>query len=344
MSEDRAEGPAHVGTSGTGRRVTLADVAADAGVSRALVSIVMRDAPGASTATRDRVLASARSLGYRPDARARSLASQRSGLVGVVFGEAGSFHLDLLEGLYAEAEARGQGLILSALTRGRDETRAVESLQDFRFDALVMLGPATAQPVMAGRMPVVVVGWHVEHPAVDVVRTSDDLGMARAVEHLVALGHRRIAHLDGGANLVADSRRGAYLRAMRAVGLAAEAEVVAGGQTQLDGYRAARAMLQHGELPTAVIAFNDDTAVALLGVLAHEGVAVPERVSVTGWDDSEVACLPGIELTSVAQQPREMARLVMERVVARSEGRPVAERETVLEPALHVRSSTATAP
>src|SRR3954452_25252300 len=119
----------------TSRRVTLEDVAKRAKVSRALVSIVMRDAPGASAATRARVWAAARELGYRPDVRGRSLAGQKSRLIGVMFGvDIGVFQFDLLEGLYSAAEAHGHSLILTPLSRGRDERKAAQSLHDFRFD------------------------------------------------------------------------------------------------------------------------------------------------------------------------------------------------------------------
>ena len=327
------------------RRVTLADVAKRAHVSKALVSIVMRGAPGASPATREKVFAAARELGYRPDVRARSLASQRSAnqrsrIIGVVFGMAGSFHFDLLEGLYTYADKHSYGLVLSALTRGRDEQQAVQSLNEFRFDALVMLGPAARVPLMAGTVPVVVIGWQVDHPAVDVVRTSDELGMGQGVAHLVALGHRKIAHIDGGRGLIATSRRRAYRRAMRRHGLESDIRIYHGGETQLDGQRAARTMLDEGDLPTAIVAFNDDEAVAAMGVLSQGGVDVPGRVSVIGWDDSDVARLSHVDLTSVAQQPLEMARLAIERIVARTERYSVEGRETVLEPHLVVRSST----
>ena len=231
-------------TAGGRGRVTLDDVAERAGVSRALVSIVMREAPGASAATRRRVLAAAQELGYRPDARARSLAGRASNLIGVMFGVGvGAFHFDLLEGLYVAAEAHGYNLILSPVTRGRDEAKAAESLQDFRFDGLIMLGPPTAVPLLAGRLPVAVVGWHVDHPRVDVVRTSDATGMAVAVDHLVGLGHRRITHLDGGETLIGTSRRQAFVAAMRRHGLADSLRVVPGGQAQVDGQRAARQLL-----------------------------------------------------------------------------------------------------
>jgi DNA-binding LacI/PurR family transcriptional regulator len=326
------------------RRVTLADVAARAGVSRALVSIVMREAPGASAVTRERILAAARDLGYRPDLRARSLAGTRSRIIGVLFGRAGQFHFELLEGLYAAAEDHGYGIVLSALTRGRGEAQALESLNDFRFDALVMLGPAAPQPLLTGKVPLVVVGWHVDDLSVDVVRTSDDQGMALAVEHLVQLGHRRIAHIDGGDGLISASRRNAFVDAMRANGLESQALLLPGGETQLEGQRAARQLLRRRRLPTAVIGFNDDVAAAAMSVFAQQDIHVPQQISVVGWDDSVLAGEAAYRLTSVGQLPQQMARLAVERLVARCEDRTVDDREIVLEPHLKIRTSSGSAP
>lgn len=329
-----------------GRRVTLAHVAKRAGVSTALASIVMREAPGASPASRLRVLAAAKELGYRPDVRARSLASLKSHLIGVLFGKAGRFHLELIDGLYAAAEERGWDLVLSALTDSRDEARALNSLQDFRFDALIMLGPPVEEPLSAGRIPLVVLGWHVDHPAVDIVRTSDEHGVALAIQHLVDLGHRRIGHLQGGTGLVAVARRDAYVRAMRVHQLEAQIQiVVCAGEDQLDGQHAARALLDMDTaLPTALMAFNDDIAAAAMSVLAQHGIDVPGDVSIIGFDDSALARSPEIDLTSVQQIPREMARLAIERIVARCEGSELPSREIVLEPELRVRGSTGPVP
>jgi DNA-binding LacI/PurR family transcriptional regulator len=325
----------------TRRRVTLDDVARHARVSRALVSIVMRDAPGASSATRERVLAAVRELGYRPDVRARSLAGQKSRLIGVMFGVSiGTFQFDLLEGLYAAAEKHGHSLILTPVTRGRDEHRAAQDLHDFGFDALIMLGPHTPRPLLTGKVPIAVVGWHVDDPAVDVVRTSDEHGMAQAVNHLADLGHRRIAHIDGGATVISSSRREGYAKAMRAHGLGSYIRIIPGGQSQLDGQRAVRTLLSEGDLPTALLAYNDDTAVAAMGLLAQQDIEVPGHMSVVGWDDGEAAALSPVGLTTVAQDPMEMARLAVERIVARIEGRRVEGHEIVLEPELRVRSST----
>lgn len=325
-----------------GRRVTLADVAKRAGVSTALASIVMREAPGASESSRRRVHAAAADLGYRPDVRARSLASLKPHVIGVLFGRAGRFHFELIDGLYGAAEKQGWDLVLSALTASRDEDRALSSLADFRFDALVMLGPPVAAPLLAGKVPVAVIGWHVDHPDVDIVRTSDELGFDLAVSHLVELGHRRIAHLQGGEGLVALARRDGYLAAMRRHGLESEIRVIeCAGEDQLDGQQAARVLLNEGrDLPTALVAFNDDIAAAAMSVLRQHGIDVPGDMSIIGFDDSALARSPGVELTSVQQVPQELARLAVERMVARSQGAEVTDREIVLDPELVVRGTT----
>src|SRR3954454_3480262 len=232
------------------RRVTLADVAARAGVSVALVSIVMRSAPGASPANREHVREVAEELGYRPDSRARVLRSSRSRLIGVVFGVQHAFHGDLLGGLYAAADAAGYELALSAVTPGRDERRAVASLLHDRCEALILLGPelpTSALAELAGRIPLVVVARAVRHRDVDVVRTDDAAGLHQAVDHLVGLGHTHIAHIDGGRAPGAAERRRGYRAALNRHGLGGSAQVLRGGLTEDDGAAAASALLEAQE-------------------------------------------------------------------------------------------------
>lgn len=329
-------------SGGPGRRPTLEDVAARAGVSRAMVSIVLRGAPGSRPETRDRVLRAAAELGYRPDTRARLLASDHSRQLGVVFGMAGRFHAELLDGLYVAADKAGYELILSALTASRDERTAVQTLLDFRCEAVILVGPGLrGVPVLAGRLPVTVIGWHVSDPAVDVVRTSDDEGMRRAVDHLVDRGHRDIAHVDGGPGPVATARRRAYRAAMRRHGLDRHARIIRGGDSLDAGVAASRVLLHGTPLPTAVIGYNDDVAAGLLEALAGAGIRVPQDISIVGWDDNSLARLPHLDLTTVRQDAVEMTRLAVERSVARLRGEPITQRELVLPPELVVRSSTA---
>lgn len=322
-------------------RVTLADIAAHTGYSRPLVSIVMRDAPGASDETRRRVLATAEELGYRPDHRARSMAGHRSWSMGVLFGVVGTFHFDLLDGLYAAAERHRYGLMVSPITKQRDESQALKTLHDFRFDGLIMLGPPTPTPVMAGRLPVVTVGWHVKGPSVDSVRTSDVQGMLLAVDHLLTQGHVDIAHIDGGVGLVAKSRREAFLEAMQARGLERHARTVPGGETQLDGQRAALDLVHASRRPSAVIAYNDDVAVAAIAVFQERRLKVPEEISVVGWDNTDTASLSPIPLTTVAQDSTALSAVAFELLLDRVNRKQLVGEDVVLTPSLVRRSSTA---
>jgi len=332
---------------GRDRRPTLADVAARAGVSTALVSTVMRDVPGASAATRQRILQAAEEIGYRPDARARLLRSNRSRLIGVTFGVQHAFHGDLVSGLYEAADAEGYEIALSAVTPRRDERRAVGSLLQDRCEAMILLGPdspAGYLAELAGRCPVVVVARAVSGRGVDVVRTADDEGLQQAVDHLVALGHRRIAHIDGGRAPGAAQRRRGYRQAMHRHGLDADILIVPGGLGEEDGAEAARQLLATVPSPTAVAVFNDRSATGLLDVFRNAGLSVPQDISVVGFDDSWLARLSHVDLTTVAQDAGRMATLAVARAIDRLDGTPTGGREIVIPPRLIVRGTTAALP
>jgi DNA-binding LacI/PurR family transcriptional regulator len=320
------------------RQATMEDVAARAGVSRALVSIVYRNAPGASEATRARVLQAAAELNYRPDHRARLLGRQRTKLLGVTFGVRHAFHGDLVEALYAAAEPAGYDIALSAVAPSRDESRAVQSLLDYRCETLILLGPGLKPAVLAElatARPIVVVARKVRAEGVDVVRTDDADGLRQAVEHLVGLGHRDIVHIDGGTAPGAAERRTGYRAAMRRAGL--EPHIIRGGLTEEHGAAAA------GHLPssaTAVTAFNDRAAVGLLDGVRRAGIRVPEDLSVLGYDDSTVAKLSHIALTTVAQDAQRLATLAVERAVARLDGEDLTAGEQVVAPTLVSRSTS----
>ena len=329
--------------AGAGRRPTLEDVAARTGMSRSLVSLVMRGArTGATAETRERVLKAAAEIGYRPDARARLLASGESRLIGVVFGMAGRFHLEFLDGLYVAARKADYQLILSALTPRRDEGEAVETLLGLPVRGRDPPGARPRHPrTRRHDFPSITVGWHVKNPAVDVVRTSDDEGMRLAVDHLVDLGHRRILHVDGGPRPGLDVPPPRISRGhASAHGLEKEVRAIRGGISQEDGSSAARQLLAEGPLPTAIITYNDDLAAGLVESLGGAGVAIPDKVSVVGWDDSSLARLPHVDLTTVRQDADVMTRLAVERSVARIHDDPVTDREQVLPPRLVVRGST----
>lgn len=175
----------------------------------------------------------------------------------------------------------------------------------------------------------------------DVVRTDDALGARLAVEHLLALGHRRIAHVHGGRAPGAAERRAGYRAALRAAGR--EPLLVPGGPAEADGQRAAEEVLRAGG-PTAVLAFNDACAAGLLTAARGAGTAVPEELSIVGFDDTAVAALAGVSLTTVAQDSRELARAAVAHAVRRVEDRSAPEEETVSSPHLVRRSTTGAPP
>ncbi|WP_458113922.1 LacI family transcriptional regulator [Arthrobacter sp. R1-13] len=321
------------------RRPTLMDVAQAAGVSRALVSIVMRGAPGAAESTRQKVFQAARELGYRPDSRARLLRSSRTKLIGLSFSSSQPFHAEIVDAAYAQASSRGYEIALSAVANGRTETRAVESLLDFGSEALVMISPTlTAEELgqYSGQVPVVSLLRNDVGELVDSVSSDDRAGLRLGVEHLAGLGHRNIVHVDGGTAVSAQQRSEAFRSEMQRRGL--EAPVIPGGPGEEDGLRAARSLRDN--LPTAVIAFNDRSALGLIEGFRAIGLQVPFDVSVLGYDDSQLARLSYVQLSSVSQDAPLLAAAAVDRAVDRIEG-TVGPAHVMRTPHLVIRKTTA---
>jgi DNA-binding LacI/PurR family transcriptional regulator len=329
------------------RRPRLADVAAAVGVSPASVSLVLRGVAGPSDSTRERVLEAAARLGYRPDRTASALARRRSRLIGVMMDIRNTFHAQLIEDVHEAAERAGYDLVLSTLTRTRDETRAVETLLDSRCEALILLGPEAPVAQLAAldrQLPVVVVGRPVPSDGVDVVRAADDEGVVEAVDYLAGLGHRRIAYVDGGRGAISAGRRRGYQRAMRGLRLGTHIQVIPGDRTEESGARAARIVADSASPPTAVLTFNDRSAVGLLDALGRAGVGVPGEMSVVGYDDSLLSRLAHVDLTTVSQNTREQTESAVAAVVERLDGGRTEHQEVVVAPRLVVRGTTGPPP
>ncbi|WP_327320614.1 LacI family DNA-binding transcriptional regulator [Streptomyces sp. NBC_01235] len=329
----------------------MADVAAKAGVSRALVSIVFRNQPGASEETRERVLRIADEIGYRPDSAARLLARGRSRTLGVMFTVHQTFHTDLIEGIYPEAERLGYDVLLSAAAQGRSEAKAVEALLSHRCEALILLASDAEAPYLdelAHRTAAVSVGRRAPGAPVDFVHSAEGNGVRQAMDHLAELGHHRIVHIDGGRGPGSVERRRAYRAAMRRRGLESEVRVIPGDHTEQSGIETGRLLLAERDrgqpLPTAVLAGNDRSAMGLLMALTRVGVEVPRDLSVVGYDDSHLSHLMPIGLTTVRQDAVLMAEHAVRFAVERLENPEREPREAVLEPKLVVRGSSGPAP
>ena len=320
---------------------TIREVARAAGVSPALVSIVLRGAPGASEQTRARVLAAAGRLGYRANRTASLMKLRRTRHLGVTLNVRSTFHAELVENIQAAAAQSGYEVVLSLVTATHDESHAIETLLGFRCESVILLGSQLSEArlrELARDLPLVLVGRRVTIGNVDVVRSADRRGQALVVEHLAGLGHRDIVHVDGGHHPISALRRQGYRAAMRRNGL--HPRVVTGGDSERDGHRAAAELLARERLPTAICAFNDHCALGVIDALARAGVRVPAGCSVTGYDNSPVAQLTAVDLTSVSQEAAVLARSAVRAAADRLEGHVTGSTDTVLDPRLVVRGSS----
>jgi DNA-binding LacI/PurR family transcriptional regulator len=333
--------------------VTMRDVARMTGVSQSTVSRVLSGAPTAvpiADDTRERVVAAARSLGYRPNPLARGLRGMPTMLLGVIVRDiTDPFFAGAIEAVSLEAAARGYNVVLGHAHGRADEAIALWGVLEARHcDAIVMLGDMSDQPRLVDdlrgtHIPVVAL-WEGSKPdGIASVSVDNEAGIRSVMDHLVELGHRRIAFVAGSRLGDIREREEAYLAALAAIG-----EPVRDGYLQYasndptGGSRALAAMLELAERPTAVVASTDVIAMGVLFEAHARGLRVPDDLSVTGFDDIPLAAFSIPTLTTLRMPIREMVGAAVAMLIdgQLDPAQPSAWPRPIFAPSLVVRTST----
>jgi len=334
-------------------RATIADVAHRSGVSTATVSRVLSGTVPARAATRERVLAAARELEYRPSGIARALKRRETRTIGLLITDIGNpFFPQIVRAVEDEAHLRGYGVVLCNAADDPDRELAyLDLLLERRVDGLIVASARAtrrhAERLGQVPMPVVLVNTQAPGSSLPGIITAHRSGGRMAAEHLLALGHRRLGHISAPSRQAAAARprRTGVADAVRAAGLDPRSVLIVEGDEHVaGGASATEAMLTDPEPPTAIVCYNDLTAVGALRAVRRAGLRVPRDVSIVGFDDIEMAAWTDPPLTTVRQPTDAMGRWAVERLArALPGGRPAPERVT-LEPTLVVRESTAAPP
>jgi DNA-binding LacI/PurR family transcriptional regulator len=327
-------------------RVTILDVAERASVSKSLVSLVMRGASNVSEERRAAVLQAAAELGYRPNELARSLVRGRTRTIGILLSDPHNpYFPETVDGIQEEADSfRYTALLATGYRDPQREAQAVQDMLERQMDGIVLLSPQFSNRKIrdvALSTPTVLVGRRTREPAVDSVVNDDYAGAVLAVEHLAGLGHRRIAHITGGSYAGSGLRRRGYERTMRRLGLERHVEIAAGEFTDEGGYLGAQRLLSEGEHPTAIFAANDLAAMGALTAIREAGLSVPDDISLVGYDNTYLAQLSSVSLTSINQPRHEMGILAARFLLERIESERTEPRREVLKPRLIPRSTSA---
>jgi LacI family transcriptional regulator len=332
------------------KAATMRDVAERAQVSVASVSRVLNGLGVTSDATRQRVLEAVEHLRYVPHFGARSLSTSQNDTIGVILPDLfGEFFSELIRGMDLAARAHGKHLIVSSSHDGAEDTLAAVRSMRGRVDGMIVLSPhvgaANLANEFAGRMPVLLMNAGTAEAGRAAIVIDNHGGAVAAVQHLLATGRRRIAHIRGAAaNVEADTRAAGYVSA-----LDGQAPIIVEGDfSQASGHRAATALLAMVQRPDAVFAANDMMAVGALLAFQEAGVRCPEDIAVVGFDDVPIAALMRPALTTMRVNIAEIGRRGVERLIglvrAGQTGEAADTRCEIVRPTLVERQSTAAVP
>ncbi len=315
----------------TRKKVTIRTVAKEAGVSVAAVSKVLRNAYGVSDTLRDKVQKSIDRLGYRPSTAARGLRGSTYTAGMLLVDMSNPFLPAVIDGVKRHLRECNYKLMISVSDGRRQiENGLIESMIDLHMDGLVLVAPQCSADTLenyARQIPMVVIGHHVPGSAhLDTVNSHDFEGARLATAALIEKGYRTVhmcslpAH-EGDEGDVYHVRETGYHAAMEEAGLGGSSRIHRLSQRSGEMERDIRELLSGETLPEAVFCWSDIHAVALINEASSMGISVPDRLAIVGYDDTPVAAMPLVSLSSIDQDPDRLGTLAAELLLSRLEGR-----------------------
>lgn len=308
------------------RKVTLNEVADSAGVSIQTVSNVVNNKPVVSEETRELVLAHLANCGYRSNAVARSLKTNKSRLIGLVVPSmTNSMYAEVAETVVLEAEQRGYTVMMAVTLRDAStELELVNTIIDHNAAGILMSSSdpeaRASKTTLSVGVPYVELLNRTGEKGCDVFEADNVRGARDAVTHLVSLGHRMIAHISGLPNSTGSARRTGYEQALVSADIQPSASLLVNGQyTRRGGRAACEKLLSRGIPFSAIFCASDLMAYGAMEALSSHGLRVPHDVSVVGFDDMSLSSLPGIDLTSVSFDPAKLGQRAIEKLIDKIE-------------------------
>ena len=328
-------------------QVDIKFIARKAGVSPATVSRVLNGTKPVSKALQARVLEEVERYGYRPNSLARGLIQGKSSLIGVIVPNVSDlFHAKVISGIEAGANEHGYNVILSNIyTDMERQKRAFAILRERRVDGIILLHENTPRqmeeilPLV--EVPLVLASVNVPGSCLPTVGIDDERAAYDTVSYLIRLGHRRIGGIFvSDSYTLNDLRRRGYLRAMAEHGLPVEERyMVTAACTMEEGEAAAEQLFRETPPPTALFCVADELALGAANYLLDRGYRLPEDVSITGFDDINLASVLRPKLTTIHQPMEEIGRRAAGMLLSLMKGTPLEQTHVVLPHRLIVRES-----
>ena len=328
------------------KRPTIRDVAALAGVSKSLVSLVYSTPDVVSAHRKERVLKAAAKLGFSPNFLARSLAAESGTFVGILVADLHNpLFAEIVDYVRAALETKGQyGFMTSAMLPDAGglqilDRRTVSAIIDLRPKSVLVVGSIPTMHELAAlpdNVPIVVASAITEDlNRAATVRSDDEKGMALVINHLISNGHSKIAHITVTSGLVAQSRRLAYVEAMTKNGLKKFINIIElSSDSEQESFKKAKDLIESTNAPTAITAFND-----LIAIGAQQAIG-RKKISLVGYDNTFLADLKQISLTSVDPGNKEIAKRAVELLTAEQIPGAKFGKTHLLEPRLIIRDSS----